>query len=138
MTVLVRINSSLFDWSELDLTGLEVIKVKYLGVIMDRRKTWKLHTERTPAKDLTTYILVRTYSMLRSQRLNINNKLTLYKALVRTIMIYASLTWDMLRKLTLETAAPAEPCSALSAILTCTNRSAECTWLSKFLSCTIT
>jgi ABC-type transporter MlaC component len=62
-----------------------VSNVKYLGVIFDRRMTWRLHIERTAAKALTTY--VRTYSLFKRERLNINIKLTLYKALIRSICL---------------------------------------------------
>jgi hypothetical protein len=44
-----------------------VNNVKYLGVIFDRRITWRLHIERTVAKAFRTYI--RTYSLFKSERL---------------------------------------------------------------------
>jgi hypothetical protein len=49
--------------------------------------TWRLQIERTVAKALRTYI--RTYSLFKSDRLSTNIKLTLYKALIRSIMTYA-------------------------------------------------
>jgi hypothetical protein len=54
--------------------------------------TWRLHIERTVAKALRTY--VRTYSLFKSERLSTNIKLTLFKALIRSIMVYACPTWE--------------------------------------------
>jgi hypothetical protein len=64
--------------------------MKYNGITFDRRMTWRLHIERTAPKALATY--TRTYSRFKSARLNINIELTLHKALIRTIMVYACLT----------------------------------------------
>jgi hypothetical protein len=44
-------------------------------VIFDKRITWRLHTEITEAKPFRTFI--RIYSLLKSERLNANIKLTL-------------------------------------------------------------
>jgi hypothetical protein len=43
-------------------------------------------------KALTAYI--RTYSLFKSGRLNINIKLALYKALIGSIMVHACPTWE--------------------------------------------
>jgi hypothetical protein len=51
---------------DLQLNGRNIPFVnsaKYLGVIFDRRMTWRLHIEKTAAKDLGTYI--RTYSIFK-------------------------------------------------------------------------
>jgi hypothetical protein len=69
-----------------------VNSVKYLGVIFDRRKIWRLHIEKTAAKALGTYI--RTYSIFTSKHLNANFKLIVYRALIRLIMTYACPTWE--------------------------------------------
>jgi hypothetical protein len=45
-----------------------VNSVKYLGVIFDRRMTWRLHIEKIAAKALGTYI--RTYSIFKSKHLS--------------------------------------------------------------------
>jgi hypothetical protein len=60
---------------------------KYLGVIFDRKITWRLHIEMTEAKAFLTFI--RTYSLFKSERLSANIKLTLHKALIRSVMTYA-------------------------------------------------
>jgi hypothetical protein len=49
-----------------------VNSVIYLGVIFDRRITWRLHIEKPAAKALGTYI--RTYSILKSKHLSANIK----------------------------------------------------------------
>jgi hypothetical protein len=69
-----------------------VNSAKYLGVIFDRRMTWRLHIEWTTAKALGTYI--RTYSLFKSKRWSANIKLILYRALIRSIMTYACPTWE--------------------------------------------
>jgi hypothetical protein len=58
--------------------------VKYLGVIFDKRITWRLHIEITEAKAFRTFI--RIYCLFRSERLSTNIKLTLHKALIRSII----------------------------------------------------
>jgi hypothetical protein len=50
---------------------------KYLGVIFDRRVTWRLHIEMIEAKAFGTFI--RMYSLFKSERLSANIKLTLTK-----------------------------------------------------------
>jgi hypothetical protein len=59
--------------------------VKYLGVIFDKRITWRLHIEMNEAKAFRTYI--RVYSLFKSERLSANIKLTLQKVLIRSAMI---------------------------------------------------
>jgi hypothetical protein len=56
---------------DLQLNGRNISFVnsaKYLGVIFDRRLTWRLHIEKPPAKALSTYI--RTYSVFKSKHLS--------------------------------------------------------------------
>jgi hypothetical protein len=43
-----------------------VNSVKYLGVIFDKRMTWRLHIEMTEAKAFRTFI--RMYSLFKSER----------------------------------------------------------------------
>jgi hypothetical protein len=61
--------------------------VKYLGVVFDRKITWRFHIEMIEAKVFGTFI--RVYSLFKSERLSANIKLILHKALIRSIMIYA-------------------------------------------------
>jgi hypothetical protein len=67
--------------------------VKYLGVIFDKRITWRLRIEIIEAKAFRTFI--RIYSVFRSECLSANIKLTHYKALIRSIMTYACFAWEL-------------------------------------------
>jgi hypothetical protein len=69
-----------------------VNSAKYIGVIFDRRITWRLHVEMIEAKAFRTFI--RTYSLFKSERLSANIKLTLHKALIRSVMTHASPAWE--------------------------------------------
>jgi hypothetical protein len=50
--------------------------VKYLGVIFDKRITWRLHVEMIEAKAFRTFI--RIYSVFKSERLSANIKLSIH------------------------------------------------------------
>jgi hypothetical protein len=81
--------------SHLKLNGRNipfVNNVKYLGIIFDIRITWRLHIEMIEDKAFRTFI--RTYSIFKSKRLSVNIKLTLHKALIRSVMTYACPTWN--------------------------------------------
>jgi hypothetical protein len=65
---------------------------KYFGVIFDKRVTWRLHVEMIEAKAFRTFI--RVYSLFKSERLSANLKLTLHKALIRSVMTYANPAWE--------------------------------------------
>jgi hypothetical protein len=67
--------------------------VKYLGVIFDKRITWKLDIEMIETKAFRTFI--RIYSLFKSERLSANIKVTLHKALIRWLMIYACSVWEL-------------------------------------------
>jgi hypothetical protein len=69
-----------------------VSNVKYLGVIFDRKITWRLHLEMIEAKAFRTFI--RVYSLFKSERLNANIKLILHKVLIRSVMTYACPAWE--------------------------------------------
>jgi hypothetical protein len=64
-----------------------VNNVKYLCVIFDERITWRLHVERIEAKAFRTFI--RLNPLFRSERLTAKIKLTLLKALIKSVMTYA-------------------------------------------------
>jgi hypothetical protein len=61
-----------------------VNNAKYIGVIFDKAVTWRLHAKIIKAKDFR--IFIRRYSVLKSERLSANNKLTLHEALIRSMM----------------------------------------------------
>jgi hypothetical protein len=67
--------------------------VKYPGVILDKRITWRLYIGMIEAKAFRTF--VRIYSLFKSECLRANIKLTLHKALMRCIMTYACPAWEL-------------------------------------------
>jgi hypothetical protein len=93
--------------------------------------------EMIEGKVVRTFI--RTYSLLKSERLNANIKLTLHKALIRSVMTYAYTLWSFaadthplkLQRLKTKFSAPLE-------ISQGAHRSVICTRLSTFHIYTIT
>jgi hypothetical protein len=82
--------------THLTLNGLNipfVNHVKYLDVIVDKRITWRLHTETVEAKAFRTFI--RICSLYKSECLNANIKLTLHKAPIRSVKTYVCPTWEL-------------------------------------------
>jgi hypothetical protein len=82
--------------SSLTLNGRNipfVNRAKYLGVVFDRKVTWRLHIEMIAAKAFRTFI--RIYSRFRSERLSVSIKLTLHRTLNRSVMTYASPAWEI-------------------------------------------
>jgi hypothetical protein len=54
--------------------------------------TWRLHIETIEAKAFQTFI--RLHSLFKSERLSTNIKLTLQKALIRSVMAHACPAWE--------------------------------------------
>jgi hypothetical protein len=69
-----------------------VNSVKYLGIIFDKGMIWRLHIDPIEAKVFRTF--PRLYSLFKSERLSIHIKLTLHRALIRSVMTYACPVWD--------------------------------------------
>jgi hypothetical protein len=67
--------------------NLKSYNVNYVGVMFSNRITWRLRIKRIEAKAFRTFI--RLYSLFKSERLNASIKLTLLKALIRSVMTYA-------------------------------------------------
>jgi hypothetical protein len=81
--------------SHLTLNGRNISivnNVKYVGVIFYKKGTWKLHIEIIKAKPFRTFIGIN--SLFRSEPLSASIKLTLHKALIRSIMTYACPAWE--------------------------------------------
>jgi hypothetical protein len=81
----------------LQLKGRDIIFVNIvtcLGVTFDRRMAWWHHIESTVARALRTYVRTYVYSLFKSGRLSTNIKVTLHKALSRSVMTYACPTWE--------------------------------------------
>lgn len=67
-------------------------QAKYLGIILDRSLTWKPHVDAIATK--TSALIAALYPLLaRNSKLNIDNKLLLYKVALRPAMTYASPVW---------------------------------------------
>jgi hypothetical protein len=82
-------------YSLLTLNGRDipfVNSIKYLGVIFDKKTTWRLHIETIEAKDFRTFITI--YLLFIRQRLSTNIKLTLHKTVIRSAMTYACPAWE--------------------------------------------
>jgi hypothetical protein len=58
--------------------------VKYLGVIFDKRITWRPDIEMIETKAVRTFITI--YSLFNSEHLSANIKLSLHKALIRSVL----------------------------------------------------
>jgi hypothetical protein len=69
-----------------------ISSVIYLGVIFDKRITWRLHIETVETKPFR--IFIRLYSLLKSDRLSTNSKLTIHKALIRSVMTCVCPAWE--------------------------------------------
>jgi retron-type reverse transcriptase len=65
---------------------------KYLGLLLDERLTWIPHTDQQTAK--ASAMISSLYPMFaRNSRLSVDNKLLLYKTIIRPMMTYASPAW---------------------------------------------
>jgi hypothetical protein len=79
----------------LTLHGLNIPcinNVKYLGVIFDKKITCRSHIEMIEAKAFRAFIT--TYTLFKSKILSTNIKLTLHKALIRSVINYACPIWE--------------------------------------------
>jgi hypothetical protein len=65
----------------LDLKGskISIFELDVVGVLFDKRITWRLHIQMIEIKAFRTFITI--YSLLKSEQLCTNIKLTLHKAL---------------------------------------------------------
>jgi hypothetical protein len=72
-----------------------VNSIKYLSVTFEKKITLRLHINMIEAKAFRTFI--RIYSLFKSERLSASIKLTIHKALIRSVMTYASPAWEFVR-----------------------------------------
>lgn len=73
---------------------------KYLGVLLDKRLTFKQHITNTPNKAIQRLLAI--YPILRSPTLSIKTKLHLYKMMIRPILLYAAPVWHNAPKSSLQ------------------------------------
>lgn len=66
-------------------------EAKYLGVILDRRLTWKSHFSYAIQK--THFAVNSISSLIYNPNLSIDNKILLYKTVIRPILLYAAPVW---------------------------------------------
>src|SRR5699024_11810659 len=72
-------------------------EAKYLGVILDKGLTFRSHI--TSARNKGIAVMKHLYPMInRRSRLSLDNKLQMYKMIVRPTMLYASPAWGMAAK----------------------------------------
>lgn len=70
-------------------------KVKFLGVTLDKRLSFAPHV--TNAINKTYGVLNRLYPLInRRSKLSTDNKLTLYKTVLRPILTYACVSWNLI------------------------------------------
>ncbi|GBN12516.1 putative RNA-directed DNA polymerase from transposon X-element [Araneus ventricosus] len=72
-------------------------ETKYLGVMLDKRLTYKTHVDEVRNK-VTAVNIKLYYVMGKNSKLSLRNKLLLYKTLLRPIMSYASPVWGAAAK----------------------------------------
>ncbi|GBO39452.1 RNA-directed DNA polymerase from mobile element jockey [Araneus ventricosus] len=84
----IKINKQIIPWSQ---------ECKYLGVILDKRLTWKSHflhiKKKFRAAARKFYPLIS-----RNSKLNRNNKLLIYTAYLRPVLTYACPVWGYAAK----------------------------------------
>jgi hypothetical protein len=56
--------------------------------------TWRLHVEMIEAKAFRTFIRIPVYSLFKSERLCVNMKWILHRALIRSVITYACPAWE--------------------------------------------
>lgn len=85
---------------QLEINGEEIPwsnKVKYLGVIFDRKLTWKDHIEEIKRKTTLKNIQLHPL-MARKSKLSLDNKLRLYKMVIVPSILYCSTAWGQAAK----------------------------------------
>lgn len=88
------------DCSSLHINGVQIPKqnnVKYLGMTLDRRLTWKPHIK---AKSQQLKLKTRKLYWLLGPKseLNLNNKLRIYKAILKPVWSYGIQLWGTASK----------------------------------------
>ncbi|KAG5895938.1 hypothetical protein JTB14_016340 [Gonioctena quinquepunctata] len=82
----VTISGREIEWSE---------QVKYLGVTLDRRLTWRPHVNIV--RDKIVRKICAPYPLInRKSKLSLKNKVTIYKMMFRPVILYASAAWGQI------------------------------------------
>jgi hypothetical protein len=91
-----RASRYLIPGSQISVNGIDIPwaqKVKYLGLIMNKKLIFKDHCEQLTGK-ISKLIKVYYPFINRRSRVNKNVKLTLYKTIFRPSLLYASPAWS--------------------------------------------
>jgi hypothetical protein len=95
-----RLNHLRYDLPPLKIFRTNIAwsnEVKYLGVILDRKLTYRSHINNSVTK--ANHRLRQLYPILnKSSFININLALTIYKTLIRPIITYAAPAWGYAAK----------------------------------------
>lgn len=78
-----------------ELNGIQIPQcdhVRYLGIYLDRRLTWRKHIF-TKRKALSQQLRKLYWLMSRKSKMSLNNKLLLYKCILRPIWSYGAELW---------------------------------------------
>lgn len=79
----VKIFNEIIPWRD---------KAKYLGITYDRRINWSENTKITIAKAKSA--MARLYPLInRKSKMDLNNKILLFKTIIRPILTYGAPTW---------------------------------------------
>lgn len=79
----IDINGILLNWNE---------TAKYLGIRFDKKLTWSCHVQQTIDKLETKFGMLSPFLGRRS-KMNKNNKILLYKQIIRPTALYGSAVW---------------------------------------------
>ncbi|KAJ4428059.1 hypothetical protein ANN_24073 [Periplaneta americana] len=74
--------------------------VKYLGIHLDSRLLW--HTNIANIRAKTIARMVQLYPLLKTRALSTSKKVTIYKLLIRSVLLYGSTVWGYAPKTTLD------------------------------------
>ncbi|KAJ4430326.1 hypothetical protein ANN_22539 [Periplaneta americana] len=74
--------------------------VKYLGIHLDSRLLWHTNIANTRAKTIAR--MVQLYPLLKTRALSTSKKVTIYKLLIRSVLLYGSTVWGYAPKTTLD------------------------------------
>lgn len=77
-------------------------EVKYLGVILDTKLTYTKHIKNVKTKTYGAWRKIYSLTNPKS-KLSLNNKLKIYKTLIRPIMLYAAPVWSNTNKTNIKT-----------------------------------
>jgi hypothetical protein len=90
-SIAIRVRVETGSWQLLNICVSKIMEDMFY-VVFGRRFTWRLHIEMTETNAFR--IFIRVYSLFKSERLSANIKSTLHKALIKSVMTYASLAWE--------------------------------------------